>query len=179
MYGAGTKADQTLLMQHDSQWISEGRPGEGNMFIYNNGKGRGYSSVVEIITPVKKDGRYPELKPGEAPLPKQATWEFTTDPKEEMYSTEISGAQRLPNGNTLICAGTVGRFLEVTHDKEVVWEYIVPFDGAGPLKQGALIKRVSRGHQMNAVFKVARYSPDYPAFKGRDMSPIAESLMAQ
>ena len=28
-----------------------------------------------------------------------------------------------------------------------------------------------RGHSMNAIFKVTRYSLDHPAFKGRDMSP--------
>ncbi|MEL6107507.1 MAG: hypothetical protein AAFU85_15815, partial [Planctomycetota bacterium] len=40
------------------------------------------------------------------------------------YSSErISGAQRLPNGNTLICSGSEGYVLEVTADEEVVWEY--------------------------------------------------------
>ncbi len=39
----------------------------------------------------------------------------------------IPGAQRLKNGNTLICEGLWGRFFEVTRDKEIVWEYILPF----------------------------------------------------
>ena len=47
------------------------------------------------------------------------------------FSTNISGAQRLPNGNTLITEGAPGRLLEVTNDRRVVWEYIYPvFAGA-------------------------------------------------
>ena len=38
-----------------------------------------------------------------------------------------SGAQRLPNGNTLICEGMTGRLFEVTSVGEVVWEYVTPF----------------------------------------------------
>ncbi|HCK12430.1 MAG TPA: thioredoxin, partial [Candidatus Latescibacteria bacterium] len=36
-------------------------------------------------------------------------------------------AQRLPNGNTLITEGGDGRFLEVTKDCDIVWEYISPY----------------------------------------------------
>ena len=43
------------------------------------------------------------------------------------YSPLVSSAQRLPNGNTLITEGTEGRFLEVTVEHEVVWEYINPY----------------------------------------------------
>jgi hypothetical protein len=43
------------------------------------------------------------------------------------YSQLTSSAQRLPNGNTFICEGCGERFMEVTADKEVVWEYISPF----------------------------------------------------
>jgi hypothetical protein len=43
----------------------------------------------------------------------------------------ISGAQRLPNGDTLICSGTSGTVFEVTPDKETVWKYVNPVK-AGP-----------------------------------------------
>lgn len=42
------------------------------------------------------------------------------------YSFAISGMQRLPNGNTLICEGNSGRLLEVTPGYETVWEYLAP-----------------------------------------------------
>jgi hypothetical protein len=41
----------------------------------------------------------------------------------------ISGAQRLPNGNTLITAGAGGRTFEVTAQGAIVWEYMLT--GAG------------------------------------------------
>jgi hypothetical protein len=43
----------------------------------------------------------------------------------------MSGAQRLPNGNTLICTGFSGEIFEVTPDKEVVWRFVVPDDASG------------------------------------------------
>ena len=42
------------------------------------------------------------------------------------YSQFISGAKRLPHGNTLITEGSNGRLIEVTPDFEIVWEYINP-----------------------------------------------------
>ena len=45
----------------------------------------------------------------------------------KFYSSYISSAQRLPNGNTLITEGSDGRLIEVTPDHEIVWEYINPY----------------------------------------------------
>jgi hypothetical protein len=42
------------------------------------------------------------------------------------YAMNISGAQRLANGNTLITEGPSGRLFEVTTDGDIVWEYIHP-----------------------------------------------------
>src|SRR5262249_27499714 len=50
---------------------------------------------------------------------------------KDFYSFFISGAQRLPNGNTLICSGANGTLLEVTVEKDVVWKYLNPVK-AGP-----------------------------------------------
>ena len=177
MYDAGTAEDQMLWLQHDPQWVQDHLPGAGNMIIFNNGRGRGFSSVDEIVIPQRKDGSFPELKPGEPHKPKELYWTFVTDPPKKMYSTEISGAQRMPNGNTLVCAGTYGRFMEVTPYKEIVWEYKCPVDGNGPMEQGESIVQDSRGHEMNAVFKINRFSPDYAAFKGRDMTPKLKTLV--
>ena len=47
------------------------------------------------------------------------------------FSTNISGAQRLANGNTLVTEGAGGRVFEVTTDGTIVWEYMNPlFAGA-------------------------------------------------
>jgi hypothetical protein len=46
-------------------------------------------------------------------------WSFIDD---ELHNGKISGADRLANGNTLICEGDFGMW-EVTPEKEIVWKY--------------------------------------------------------
>ena len=83
----------------------------------------------------------------------------STRPRIRRISTpsEISGAHRLPNGNTLICAGVRGTFFEVTPAGETVWEYVNPVVHNGILAQGELPGLDHRGHNWNAVFKIHRY----------------------
>ena len=59
-----------------------------------------------------------------------------SSPATNFYSPEISGAQRLPNGNTLICEGVKGNLFEVTSAGLTVWRYVCPVAGAGPMTQG-------------------------------------------
>ena len=80
-------------------------------------------------------------------------------------------AQRLPNGNTLVCAGVIGNLFEVTPAGETVWQYVNPMVRGGILAQGELPGKDVRGHLFNAVFKVHRYAPDYPGLRGRDLTP--------
>ena len=58
--------------------------------------------------------------------------DYTAPKKTDFYSSFISGAQRLSNGNTLICSGTNGTIFEVTPDKEIVWKYVNPFKNEVP-----------------------------------------------
>ena len=142
-YRAGSAADQRLFSQHDTQWIADGLPGEGHLLVFNNGGGRpgNYSSVDEVVLPVGPDGRY-EHKPGTAFGPDQPLWSYTASKKSDFFAPLMSGAQRLPNGNTLICTGFSGTVFEVTPEKEIVWDYINPAraapgmggPGGGPMK---------------------------------------------
>lgn len=59
------------------------------------------------------------------------TWQYTGTAESPLDSDIRSYTQRLPNGNTLITESNAGRILEVTRDKEIVWEYINPLRG-GP-----------------------------------------------
>jgi hypothetical protein len=130
-YRAGTAADQRLFSQHDAHWIPEGLPGEGHLLVFSNGGGRpdgNYSSVDEVVLPVGPDGRY-EHKPGTAFGPDKPIWSYTAAKKSDFFAPLMSGAQRLPNGNTLICTGFSGTIFEVTPDKETVWDYICPAKG--------------------------------------------------
>lgn len=94
------------------------------------------------------------------PKTNQVVWEYKAPNTTDFYTTYIGGAERQPNGNTLICEGALGRFLEVTPQKEIVWEYVNPFYGELP--------NLAYGPS-NAVFRVHRYSPDYPGL--RKMNP--------
>ncbi|MCZ6784691.1 MAG: aryl-sulfate sulfotransferase, partial [Proteobacteria bacterium] len=125
-YGRG--GAQQLFYQHDVRWIPDGWEGAGNLTLFNNGGGRpdgSYSSIDEWTPPVGPNGRYP-VADGEPWGPAELAWQYKA---EGFFSPFISGAHRLANGNTMICSGTGGRFMEVTPDGELVWEYRNPFSG--------------------------------------------------
>jgi Arylsulfotransferase (ASST) len=133
-YRAGTVKDQRLFGQHNAQWIAKGLPGEGHLLVFNNGMrrtGGAYSTVDEIVLPVDDKGQY-EYTKGKAYGPEKAIWSYVAPKKTDFYAPFISGAQRLANGNTLICSGTNGTLFEVTPKDEIVWKYINPTKGGSP-----------------------------------------------
>jgi len=148
-YQAGSTDDQKLFAQHDAQWIEPGCPGDGGITYFNNGWNRpgcDYSSVEEIMPPVDGNGNY-QLTPGSAYGPTSIKWKYTHENPNEFYSEYVSGAQRLPSGNTFICSGwRKGLFLEVTPEKEIAWEYNNPYPK----------------YNFKSVFKTQHYMPDYP-----------------
>ncbi|MCX6136580.1 MAG: aryl-sulfate sulfotransferase [Ignavibacteriales bacterium] len=177
-YGAGTVSTQRYFQQHDVEWVKPGYPGSltYNMTCYNNGLNRAgfttnQSSADEFTPAVDSNGNYASVTAGSPLLPANLTWTYLLPVTE--YSENISGAYRLPNGNTLICSGTLGLFQEVTPAKEVVWKYICPVAATGPMTQGQTIPSdLARPAEfMNSVFRVYRYPKDYAAFTGRTLTP--------
>ena len=120
--------------------------------------------------PLDADGRY-ILEPGKPFGPEKSFWHYEAKNRTDFFSSEISGAHRLPNGNTLICAGVIGHLFEVTPDGETVWQFVNPVVRGGILAQGEIPGKDVRGHLFNAVFKAHRYAPDYPGLKDRDLTP--------
>jgi PKD repeat protein len=172
-YRAGTAADQRYYQQHDVEWVPPGYPGAGNLTCFNNGLGRGvYSTVDEFEPAIDSHGDYPTTR-GSAFGPKDLLWSYRGGASDPMYSENISGAHRLPNGNTIMCSGTVGEFREVNAVGTVVWKYICPVDATGPLTQGTKPPNDPARplELMNSVFRVYKYSPTYPAFNGRTLAP--------
>jgi hypothetical protein len=169
-YQRGTSRDKQLVQQHDAEWIPGGSPGAGHLTIFNNGYDRGWSSIEEIAPPMDANGHY-ILESGKAYGPDKPVWHYEGKNRTDFFSSEISGAQRLPNGNTLICAGVIGHLFEITPAGEMVWQYVNPMVRGGILAQGELPGKDMRGHLWNAVFKVYRYAPDYPGLAGRDLTP--------
>ncbi len=166
-YRAGTKADQELFAQHNTHWVRKGLPGAGHAMVFNNGSGRpggNASSADEIVLPVDAKGNY--TRNAMAPFgPEKPVWSYLSPKKGEFYSSYISGVQRLPNGNTLICSGANGIFFEVTPDKEIVWKYVNPLrSGSGVLKTGG------GAPTQGAVFRATRIAPDYPALVGKNLT---------
>ena len=93
----------------------------------------------------------------------ETAWEYIGDPPYTFCSSFISGAQRLENGNTLICEGQWGRLFEVTRGGDIVWEYINPFF-VSPEHKG--------DGNTNCVFRAYRYDADGPEIQGRAGSPL-------
>ena len=158
--------DRQLFWQHDVQWIEDGLPGAGNILIFNNrniGIDREYSSILELKPPLRPDGGYDWEQDVEI------VWSYRAD---GFYSPRLSGAQRLPNGNTLITEGWRGRLIEVSADGEVVWEFVNPVTVGGLIKQGDRPNpRGIKAYQRNDLFRVRKYPLDHPAFASRDMTP--------
>ncbi|RMG80557.1 MAG: hypothetical protein D6714_14415, partial [Bacteroidetes bacterium] len=165
-WNRGTPDDQRFFGQHDAHWIPPGRPDAGKIMVFNNGEGRpdgAYSSVEIIAPPLNADLHY-DLSPGQSYAPDAPEWKYTAAPPEDFFSPRISGAQRQPNGNTLICNGALGAFFEITPAGKTVWKYINPVGPDGPVAQGT-------NPVGNSVFQVIRYAPDYPAFENKNLFP--------
>ncbi len=165
-YRAGTAKDHYLFGQHDARWIPDGLPGAGNITVFNNGFGiivNPYSSAMEINPPADSSGHY-SLTPGMAFEPVAPLWVYVAPDSFSFNSPRFGSVQRLPNGNTLVCAAESGIFFEVDTAGKTVWEYVNPVMRDGILTQGDTPIH-------NTVARCYRHDPDYLAFAGKDMTP--------
>lgn len=124
-----------LIGMHHSHMIPKGLPGAGNILVFDNGGWAGYGLPTQISKIGLKAERRDSSRVIEFnPVTLEVVWEMTPAKlgfatpfaAHNFYSPLVSSAQRLPNGNTLVAEGTTGRFLEVTPDFKIVWEYIYP-----------------------------------------------------
>ena len=81
----------------------------GNLLIFDNGPGRKWSRVIEVV-----------------PATEQIVWAYQGNPPESFFSKVRGSAQALPSGNVLITESTRGRVFEVTRAGEIVWEFWNP-----------------------------------------------------
>jgi len=122
-----------IIGPHHAHMIPKGLPGEGNILIFDNGGFGGYRLLGLPIRNIRFYSRVIEFNPTTYDI----VWEyqdrdgplipwFGKDPR--FFSPLVSSAQRLPNGNTLICEGNRLRVFEVTPEKNVVWEYFCQYE---------------------------------------------------
>ncbi len=164
MYKQGSAENATLGHQHNVQFIRSGPNKTLGFIVFNNDAGSTsdpYSSVDFIYPPMNSDGSYALLdnKFG----PEKADRRYTATPRESLYSAIISGAEILPNGNLLICAGTSGTFTEVDSTNTVVWKYV------NPDCQGVFASQ-GQTPNFNSVFRCTRYPYNYPAFADKSLN---------
>jgi hypothetical protein len=114
---------------------------DGTLLVFDNGTKHppiSHSRVVEVD--MKTD---------------QIIWQYVPSPVFSMLSLHIAGAERLANGNTLICDGESGRVFEVTRNCEICWEWVSPF------------VHDFKGIKAVMLFRAHRYAPDGPELKGK------------
>jgi hypothetical protein len=104
--------DEGLDHQHEAVMIREGRPGAGNILVFDNGLENLHryrrSVVREIVPPEKRVG-----------------WEYRSD----YFFCSTSGvAQDMPNGNVLITSSNGGRIFEIDRSGQILWEYVPPYE---------------------------------------------------
>lgn len=135
--------DNLSIGQHQARMIEQGYDGAGRILLYDNGGYAGYPLEV------RPHSRVIEINP----LTKTIVRRYRNGDSREngfaFYSPFMSGAQKLPNGNTLICEAWTGRLFEINTDNEIVWEYIIPLTADGSFEQ---------------VYRAYRVGPDWPNF---------------
>lgn len=164
-YNRAPVSDQKLFGQHGVNWITEGED-SGKILIFNNGNGRPGPdfSTVEVLTP-DQDANGGYILPNDTPFgPENSDIIYGDQSGEGYYSAYLSNAQRLPNGNTLVNAGSPGSIFEITPDREIVWDYLIPLNGDSPYIQG-------QNPNNNSTFRAYRFGSDFPGFEGKDLSP--------
>ncbi len=166
-YNQGTNQDQKSFGQHTANWIPTGFPDEGKIMFFNNGGDRAFSSIDIITPPIDQNGNYANT-PNTSFLPITAEWSYTnqTNP-QDFFARILSGAYRLPNGNTFITYGTAGILFEVDANFNTVWKYI------NPVSSDSLT--FSQGDDPNGmsttIFRARKYDVDYIGFSGKDLTP--------
>ena len=171
-YRRGDSTTRELYGQHDIRWIEKGKPGEGHLMVFNNDihyrDSMNYSMIYEFVPPTDEKGNY-VIEKGKPYGPEKPVWSYMAPDTISFWSSFISGAQRMNNGNTFINEGAKGRFFEVTKDGKIVWEYLDPYRGD--------IRRPN-GDPMPAMpmtfieFRGTFIPANHPALANRKLEPL-------
>ena len=155
--GVGGPAQKRLFYQHDPTWLPRAPGGPLRLLVFNNGgerpDGRDRSEVLELELPFDPAAGF-SVQAGRPYGPVKPVWSY--EDQATFFSAFISGARRLPNGNTLVCSGAPGRIFEVTPAGELVWDYYNPHGGDFEAPDHA-----GKAPPL-ALYRADRYAPDHP-----------------
>jgi hypothetical protein len=132
----------------------------GNILLLDNGRhctglSIGYSRLLEVN-----------------PRTDKMEWDYMGTPWCSFFSSIMGSCQPLPDpydpygpkgrslGNILVCEATTGRIFEITHNGEIVWEYVSPF-----------CHETAHFGRTNMMFRAYRYGPEYEGLKGKHVAP--------
>lgn len=151
-YDRGTFGDKILNGSHGAHWIAEGLPNENKILIFNN-----VARTVDLVDPqIDSNGNYVLDAAGRFAINEH------TIIQEGVNSFYLSNAQQLPNGNFLINEGRLGRFTEITPDRELVWEYKVPLFRDTPIS-------INSSNNFDP-FRAYKYPSSLQGFVGKDLT---------
>ncbi|WP_051579965.1 aryl-sulfate sulfotransferase [Pseudonocardia acaciae] len=140
--------------QHNPHVIADGLAGAGNILVFDNQGGAGYPPAPLGIY---AGSRVLEIDPSTERIVWQYTAEDSGLPSWSFFSSFVSNAQRLPNGNTLVTEGMQGRIFQVTPTGEVVWEYLTPHEGDGvagePEVREPTVPNVDRASRTRLIYR--------------------------
>ena len=169
-YNHGDSTDQQLFHQHDVRWIEKGKPGTGNLTVFNNDIPMGpdslnYSAVFEIAPITDSEGNY-VIMDNNRFGPITPEWQYVAPDTISFYGGFISGVHRMENGNTFINEGPKARFFEVTPDGEILWEYFSPYRGEIRHQNGDPITPMPFTYMQ---FRSTFIPEDHPGLKGQEL----------
>lgn len=127
---------QRFVWGESDFWAKQHQPtllDNGNILLFDNQGSFKQSKVIEYN-----------------PITRTIQWCYGCSEGEKFYTSVCGSCQRLQNGNTLIIESEAGRAFEVTHEREIVWEYVNPH-------------RAGKNNELIAtLFDVVRIPSDFP-----------------
>jgi hypothetical protein len=139
-------------------WLGQHEPTlleNGHILLFDNNRFCDYSRVVEF-----------------EPFTDHIVWYYLGTPPNSFFTEACGSCQPLPNGNVIAVASEQGRAIEITRNKEIVWEFYNPHTVA-PNKE-----------TIAYLSDLVRLSPDLPldwtrAHAGKPETPKTKPAVGQ
>jgi len=134
--------------------------------LFNNRVGSDFSAVNMFAPQWDEDTQQYQKNEDGTFAPQGFEYTYKADNPTDLYSDLISGAQKLANGNMLICSGIQFTVYEINPENEIVWKYINPVRGFS----GGFETQGTENPRSGLLFRFNRYAPDFPGFQDKDLT---------